>query len=298
MSVARSLLNAWLRRVERPHLARAKDPQRLRRSFELKARLFLHGPRGATREEGTLEHGGRQVPALHVRAREAGEGPVVLYLHGGGYVFGSPRTHAAMLATLSREARCRVVLPDYAKAPDRAFPAAVEDALCAYRALEAEPGGVILGGDSAGGGLALAILGEIVRLGLRRPRGLFAFSPLTDMTFSGASLRENAACDAVLPAERAGEMAEMYLAGHDPADPRASPLFAGFAGAPPVWLCVGDTEILRDDARRMAERLRAQGVEVQLREHHDLPHVWPLFHNVLPEGRATLREVAGWIRSL
>ena len=298
MSLMRPLLNLWLRLTEKTHLARAEDPETLRRSFEKKARFFFYGPRGAVYDEGALEHEGRTVPVLHVEAQEADDGPVILYFHGGGYVFGSPRTHAAMLARLSRETKLRTVLPDYAKAPERPFPAALDDALAAYRALEWHEEGIVLGGDSAGGGLALALLGEITRLGLPQPRGVFTFSPLADMTFSGESLVENAKSDVVLPAGRAREMVEMYMADHDPEDPRATPLNAGFKGACPVWIVVGDTEILRDDAVRMARHLRGEGVEVHDRVERGLPHVWPLFHNLLPEGRATLRDLGVWIRSL
>ena len=115
------------------------------------------------------------------------------------------------------------------------------------------------------------------------------------MTYSGASFQTNAAADVILPAERAAEMAQMYLDGHDAMDPLVSPLFADFAGAPPVWLTVGDTEILLDDTRRLYANMKKQGVDVQMHIEHDLPHVWPIFHHLLPEGRATLDGLAGWI---
>jgi acetyl esterase/lipase len=128
--------------------------------------------------------------------------------------------------------------------------------------------------------------------------GVFAFSPLTDVTYSGSSVTENAARDCVLSATRIGEMLEMFLGTHDPRDPRASPLFGQFTGAPPVWMTVGDTEILRDDTLRMQAALVAQGVQSTTTVKPDHPHVWPIFHNVLPEAGETLRDLAGWIRSL
>ncbi|MET4104165.1 monoterpene epsilon-lactone hydrolase [Roseovarius sp. MBR-78] len=296
MSLARPLLNAWLRLTEKRRLTREQDPVALRRSFEVKARLFFHAPRGT----GFARESIAGVPVQWVAARGVarGAGPVILYFHGGGYVFGSSDTHRAMLGLLSSETGLPACLPDYRLAPEHPFPAAVEDGLAVWRALAARPGGVILGGDSAGGGLALAVLAEGLRQGLPPPRGLFAFSPLTDLTFSGESLRQNARADVMLPASRAEEIATLYLQGAAADDPRASPLLADFTGAPPVWLVVGDTEILRDDTRRMAARLRAQGVAVAERIEGDLPHVWPIFHNILPEARASLRDVAGWIRSL
>lgn len=292
MSLARGPLNAWLRLTEKPRLARETDVLALRHGFESRARLFLHAPLSARFREDTLG----DLSCLWID--EPRPGPLILYLHGGAFVMGSPRTHRAMMAWLAREAACPVCLPRYRLAPEAAFPAAPQDALSAYRTVAGCPGGVVLGGDSAGGGLALVLLAQILDQGLPKPLGLFAFSPLTDLTFSGGSVARNAHADAMLPASRARETAEIYLQGADPTDPRASPLFADFTGAPPVWLTAGDTEILLDDTRRMADTLRHQGADVTERIAHDLPHVWPMFHNILPEARATLRHLARWIRSL
>lgn len=296
MSLARRLLNPWLRLTEKRRLSREIDPAALRRAFEAKARLFFHAPRGTAFARGRIA----DVPVQWVAARGVARaaGPLILYFHGGGYVFGSSDTHRALLGRLSAETGLPACLADYRLAPEHPFPAAFEDAVAVWQELADRPGGVILGGDSAGGGLALAVLGEILRQGLPRPVALFAFSPLTDFTLSGESLRANAACDVILPAERAPETAELYLQGEPSDDLRASPLFANFTGAPPVWLTAGDTEILLDDTRRMAARMRAQGVAVTETIEHDLPHVWPFFHGVLPEGRATLHALGGWIRSL
>ena len=167
-----------------------------------------------------------------------------------------------------------------------------------YRAMMDRPGGVMLGGDSAGGGLVLALLSEICRLDLRRPLGVFALSLLTDMTYSGDSVIRQAEADVILPAHRTSDMTGFYLGDGDPLDPRASPLFATFKDAPPVWICAGDTEILLDDTRRMAEHLRGSDVAVTEVIARDLPHVWPMFHNILPEARSTLREIAAWVNSL
>ncbi|MBS0125530.1 alpha/beta hydrolase fold domain-containing protein [Thetidibacter halocola] len=291
MSVRLWLLNLWLRTWEKPFLRRADDPVRLRKSFETKARLYFHGPSLPRRWEHL-----DGVPALRVGPQRPG-GAAILYFHGGGYVFGSPLTHAAMLARLSKDTGLPAILPHYRLAPEHPHPAAIEDAVKAYRAQVAQ-GPVILGGDSAGGGLALALLAEILAQDLPTPLGVFAFSPLTDLGFSGASVTANVQSDVVLPVERIGDAARMFLDGQDPLDPRASPLFADFFGAPPVWLTASDTEFLLDDTRRMAARLRARGVTVTERIERDHPHVWPIFHAVLPEARATLRDLAAWITSL
>lgn len=295
MSVTRPILNAWLRWTEKPHMRRASKVN-LRNSFENKSRFYFHPPRGTSFVDANLG----DIPAHWTWALGVGreDGPLILYFHGGGFVFGSPRTHRAMLARLSKEAGMPAALVKYRLAPETPFPGAFEDCLAAYKAVMDRPGGVVLGGDSAGGALALAVLAEVTRAGLTPPKGCFALSPVVDLTFAGESMERNAKAEVVLPAERAEEMIDWYLDGADPRDPKASPLFASFKGAAPVWICAGDTEILLDDTKRMAAHLRGEGVEVTEVIEHDLPHVWPIFHNLLPEGRKTLADLGQWIRSL
>ena len=154
---------------------------------------------------------------------------------------------------------------------------------------------IILGGDSAGGGLALALLHVLIADGQPLPAGVFCLSPLTDLTFSGKSWAFNAEKEVLLPAERASELVGMYLGENDATDPRASPLFCDFTGAPPVYFTVGDSEILLDDTLRMAEILRQCGVDVSCDVAQGLPHVWPLFQGLLPEADATLVQISDWI---
>jgi acetyl esterase/lipase len=296
VSLRARLLSGWLRQTEKRILARTEHPKTLRRHMERSARIFFRPPPGAVFNDTEL--GEAHLGAVRVTPPEIQDGPLVLYFHGGGYLFGSPRTHRAMLAHVAARTGMSAVLPRYRLAPEHPFPAAPDDAMAAYRAVMDHPGGVILGGDSAGGGLALVLLAQICALGLRQPLGTFCFSPLTDMTFSGGSIISNARADALLPAHRAKDMAQMYLQGGDDADPRASPLFAEFMGAGPVWITVSDTEILLDDARRMADRLMVQGIDVTCVIERDLPHVWPLFHGLIPEAGQTLAELTGWITSL
>lgn len=279
-------LNFWLRLHEKPRLARMTDAPRARARLEAVSRLLSPPPLAAR----AASLGG--VPALRI----PGGPPVILWLHGGAYCLGSPRTHAAMAGALARRAGAGAVLPDYRLAPEHPFPAAIDDTVAAYRALAAETDGpIVIGGDSAGGGLALALLHEILRGGLPRPACLVAFSPWTDLTGSGESLGTLASLDALLPAERLPEIAAAYLGGADPRDPRASPLFGGFEGAPPVLIQASASEILRDDATRMADRLRADGAPVTLELDDAVPHVWQLFHNWLPEASAALDRAAAFI---
>lgn len=295
MSFVRPVLNTWLRLTEKPFLQRATDVPAIRRSFEQKAKLYFRPPKHSVFSDVTLA--GRA--STRVRAPQSGQsGTTIFYVHGGAYMFGSPHTHKAMLARLCRNGGFEAVLPSYRLAPEHPFPAALEDVIAAYVAWRQNNENVVIGGDSAGGGLALALLAETARLGLAPPRGTFVLSPLADMTGSAPSLMSNSASDVILPSNRLAEVAQMYLSDADPADPRASPLFADFHGAPPVWITVSDTEILLDDSRRMAARLEEQGVSTQLKIEQNVPHAWPIFQTFLPEARATLSELALWITRL
>ena len=298
MSVLRPLLNGYLRVVEQRKLARTRDVHKIGRDFAKTARLLFRAPRGTQITRSRLVGAGE---GLRVTPAQTRSDLVVFYIHGGGFVFGSPDTHGAMLGALAQRLGAVAVFPYYRLAPEAPFPAAIEDVAAAYQALldsGVSAQNIIIGGDSAGGALAFNLLSRLCAGSGPLPRALFAFSPLTDFLHEGASFRENAAREAVLPAAQAGLMAEMYLAGADPRDPDISPLLASYPGAPPVWITVGSTEILRDDARRMAAHLRDQGVSASLEEEHDLPHVWPIFHNTLPEARVTLDALAAWITQL
>ena len=279
--------------LTRPSLARQRDPRAARAHFERMARRFCRLPPRSLILEA--EEGG--VPGLWISNQPQDSG-VILYFHGGAYLMGSPRTHAALAAALAQRTGARVFVAQYRLAPEHPFPAAFEDALAAYDGLIRRghrPESVVLGGDSAGGGLALALLGHLCRAG-RVPAGLFAFSPWTDLTFSGASLVTNASRDQVLPAHRLTETRAQILGGARPADaddPRLSPLYATFPAPPPVLIHAAETEILRDDAQRMRGRL--PGAEIRIAG--DLPHVWPMLHGWLPEADGTLDHTARFILS-
>lgn len=298
MSFRLKVLNVWLRQVERRRMARACDAPALRKLLEGQAKLFFHAPRGVSRSWIKL---GDDIDALALGPRGANADRIILYIHGGGFVFGSPNTHAAMVAQLAQRVGARAILPRYRLAPEAPFPAAIDDVEAAWDALMAQgvdPKNIVLGGDSAGGALAFSLLGQLCAKGRPTPAGVFGFSPLADLSYSSASFRENAAREVVLPAERASEMRDMYLKGHDCTDPRVSPVHAHFKDAPPVWLTVGDTEILRDDAHALGAKLQEGGAVAELHETQGRPHVWPLLHALLPEARETLDDVAGWIRRL
>lgn len=241
------------------------------------------------------------VPALSARIAQGAPGDAaVLYLHGGAYAAGSPLTHWTLYARLARMSGVEHLALAYRRAPEHPFPAALEDAQTAWDALVARglsPGRIVIAGDSAGGGLGLALLARLCARGTP-PAGLLAFSPWTDLTGSGASVRDNAARDSMLPASRLAMTAELYLQGAPATDPGASPLYAAYPGCPPVHLQHSETEILRDDTLRMADRLRRFGAEVTVQSWPDCPHVWQMFHGWIPEARAALEDAAAAIRRM
>lgn len=295
MSIRKHLVNLWLRTVERRRFQNAKTPQRFREMLAFQAKWFFYGPKGTKITKGTLG----TIPTLNVTAGEYDPLRVILYFHGGGFVFGSPETHGAMVAQLSARLKARAILPRYRLAPEAVFPAAVDDAMTAWKALietGIDPQNIVLGGDSAGGALAFGLIAQLSAKGAAMPGAVFGFSPLADLTYSGGSITTNAKREALLPAHRTDELAEMFLAGQPANDPRCSPLFGTFENAPPAWITVGDTEILLDDARRLVEKMRGFGGDVTYVECQDLPHVWPIMHNILPEARETLDDLAAWIR--
>lgn len=226
------------------------------------------------------------------------DGPVLLFLHGGGYFACSPRTHRSITCALARTGLL-VFAPDYRLAPEHPFPAAVEDATAAYRGLlkRAAPGRIVVAGDSAGGGLAAALLVALKQAGLPMPAGAALFSPWTDLAGTGASLKANAKRDAMFTGEGIEELAKLYLQGADPREPTASPLYADWSGMPPLLIHVGSSEVLFDDSVRLAARARAAGVPVELRSWPVVPHIFPLMHKALPEGRTSMREVAAFLHA-
>jgi acetyl esterase/lipase len=235
---------------------------------------------------------------LHASDRPlTGLARVVLFLHGGGYFFCSPKTHRQLAIALAKAASAPCYALDYRLAPEAPFPAAVEDAIAAYRWLAAEhpSAEIVLAGDSAGGALALVTAIAARDQALRPASAVITFSPWTDLAVTGASVEDNARTCVMFKPDGIRAAAKLYLNGADPCDPRASPLYADLAGLPPLFLTVSNHETLRDDGLRLAERARAAGVNVTLTIADRLPHVWPLFVRLLPEARASLADVATFL---
>lgn len=223
----------------------------------------------------------------------------VLYLHGGGYFFCSPRTHRSITGGLARAGLARVFVPDYRLAPEHPFPAAPEDALVAYRQLLSDgisARTIVVAGDSAGGGLTLALLLALREAGDPLPGGAILFSPWTDLAVTGATVTYHADRDVMFDGSGLRSAAALYLGGAAADDWRASPLYGEFHGLPPLFVQASDSEVLLDDARRVVDKAREAGVEVTFKIWPSLPHAWQIFAPFLPEARAALREAGEFIR--
>lgn len=252
-------------------------------------------PEGTRVTETTL--GG--VPALDVAVPSvADDAGVLLYLHGGGYVIGAASTGVPLTAALAARAGLRALSLDYRIAPEHLFPAAVDDALAAYRALldYNDPARVVLAGDSAGGGLALATLLAARDAGLPLPAGVVAFSGWFDLSLSGASLTGKESVDPVFDAADIQEYANEYLPeGADPNAPLASPLLGDLRGLPPLLLQVGSYEVLLDDSTGLAARAAAADVEVTLEVYPGSAHVFQHHHATEPAAARAMDSAAAFL---
>jgi monoterpene epsilon-lactone hydrolase len=239
-------------------------------------------------------------PAEWLRPPSAVPGRVVLYLHGGGYVIGSPRSHRHLAAAIAGAAGASALLLDYRLAPEHPFPAAVEDATAAYRWLldqATAPEHIVIAGDSAGGGLTVATVLALREARVPLPAGGVCISPWLDLTCSGASYATKAAADPIVRRAGVEEMARAYLGATPPRTPLASPLFADLRGLPPLLIHVGSDEVLLDDAVQLAERAKAAGVDATLEIYDRMIHVWHWFLPMLDEAQTAVEAIGRFVRS-
>ena len=225
--------------------------------------------------------------------------PCVLYLHGGGYVLCSPATHRELMARLAVASGARVIGIDYRLAPEHPFPAALDDSLAAYRALlraGVPPERLVLGGDSAGGGLCLAAMAELGRTSEPLPAAALLLSPWVDLACTGPTIEQNAPYD-YLSRRLLESYAAHYLHGADPRNPKASPLYAKLAGLPPLLVHTGGAEALLWENRELAARARAAGVVITHRVMAGMIHAWHGFARFLPEGRHAIAELGEFVRA-
>ncbi|WP_043838995.1 alpha/beta hydrolase [Muricoccus aerilatus] len=225
---------------------------------------------------------------------------VILFLHGGGYVSGSVASHRHMIAQAGREAGARTLALGYRLAPEHPFPAALDDVLAAYRWLLVQgiaPGNIVIAGESAGGGLALATLVSLRDAGDPLPGRVWCSSPWVDLSMTGETMETKAAQDPLISKAYLKELAGLYLHGQDPCGPCTSPLYADLRGLPPMLIQVGSAETLLADSLRLAAVAGAADVRVTLQVWPHMIHAWHLFYQQLAPGRRSLAEFGAFARA-
>ncbi len=271
----------------------SQSPAEHRKSFD--AFVTRPYPPDVTARELTI--GG--VGALELAVAGNATDPVVLYFHGGGYVVGSARTGAHLAAELGRRTGGRAISVDYRLAPEHPYPAAAEDGVAVYAGLLAagtDPRRVVVAGDSAGGGLAIAALLAARERNLPQPAAVAVFSPWADITRSGTSMRTKEEADPLFDYDTIGWYADRYLPDGDRSVPLASPVFATLTGLPPLLIQAGSHEVLIDDAVRLAANAARDDVDVALQVTGGVPHVFQLHFGALDEADEALGEAARFFR--
>jgi acetyl esterase/lipase len=239
------------------------------------------------------------VPAEFLVAPGAADDRVVLYLHGGGYVIGSIKSHRYLMQNISRHSGAKTLGLDYRLAPENPFPAAVEDATKAYQWLLAQgykAKNIAIAGDSAGGGLTLATLVNLRDKGIELPAAGVLISPWADLTGDAEAVKTRADIDPMVKPEGLYSLGEKYLNGVDAKTPLASPVFADITGLPPLCIHVGGREILYDDSITIADKARAAGVEVELLDEPELFHVWHAFAPMLEEAQDAVEKIGAFLQ--
>ena len=270
----------------------------VREAFERTALTPL--PRGTRIQAVSESHGYGEVTGLWITAPDADPAAgAVLYLHGGGFVSGSLRTHRHLAAAISVSTGLPVLLLDYRLAPEHPFPAASDDALAAYHWLRDQGHAadrIAVMGDSAGGLLTATLLGDLTRARAPMPGAAVLFSPFLDLTCATLEARDALCRDPYIPPARAREVAAVYAGGHPLDHPRLSVFRGSKRRWPPMLVQVGGAECLLGDSERMAETVRAAGGHCELQVWPGQVHVFPAFYPVIPEGRLAIGYVGEFVR--
>ena len=252
-------------------------------------------PEGVTYSE--VDAGG--IPSIWAVPAKGADDRVLEYLHGGGDVMGSAETHRLLAGHLANAIGCRVLDVDDRLAPESPHPGPVEDSVKAYRWLLDQgylPDHIAISGDSAGGGLTLATLLKLRADGLPQPAAAVPLSPWTDMEATGETMKTNADRDVLIPVDGLKGMTDLFLGGSDPRHPLASPLHGDYQGVCPLYIQVGGDELLLDDARRVADRARDQGVEVQIDVFPEMQHVFQMAAGNMPEADDAVGRIGAYLR--
>ncbi len=287
----RGISAAILRRYD----AQSLDIERVRRQTELLGKLQLTAF-GVSVDKDTVNG----LHAEWLRPKHRIDGKLLLYLHGGAYIVGGCDMHRHLVSHIARAARIQALVPEYRLAPEHKFPAAVDDAVAVYLSvlrMGIKACDVIVAGDSAGGGLAVAMLLSLRDAGVALPAAAVLLSPFLDATGSGASMRTRAELDPWFKAEQLPVISGHYCEAHQQRFPLVSPVFADVEGLPPMLIQVGDHEILLSDSERFTDLLIAAGSDVQLEVWPEMFHVFQMFVGKMPEARQAIKAMGDYIQS-
>lgn len=294
MSIRASLMRFLLKHTVKKQFDNFDDVPALREQMAASARLNPRVPESIAVTATSIEG----VPVEWISAADAEQDKVLVYFHGGGYVFGGLDSHRDIAWRLGQASGIRVLNVDYRLAPEHPFPAALDDATRCYRWLLDEgisPERIAVGGDSAGGGLAVALLLNLRNLGLPMPAGCILISPWTDLSVSGDSVSANAAIDPMLSGEVLDRMAAYYLGDRDRKAPLASPLFGELSGLPPMLVQVGTHEVLQSDAQRLVDKVNAAGGKAVIEIWPKMFHVFQVFAARVPEGKDAIAKLGSFV---
>lgn len=291
----RKLMFQVVRLLVKPSLS-GRVPVKLQRTWGHTIGLSLLGPKGATYRQHDC--GGVPVMAIETSQQAAGRG--VFYLHGGAYVMGGYGSHRKLAAAVGDAARARVWLPDYRLAPEHPHPAALDDALAVYKTLlekGQDPARLSIVGDSAGGGLALALALTLRDANLPLPASLVLISPWVDLGLGGDTISTHTKRDPMVSIGWLRWAINAYCRNIEPAEPACSPLFADLTGLPPILIQVGSEEILLSDALRLHERAQAAGLHCELNRFDGLWHVFQLHYGLLKDANQAVGEIGQFIQA-
>ncbi len=294
MSIRATLISLVMARTIRPLFDSIEDVGGFREKLSKAAGLNPGLPERVSVTKDVIAG----VPCEWLRIEPSRPARVLMYLHGGGYVSGGADSHRNLAWRLAEAASMSVLLVEYRLAPEHPFPAGLEDATACYRQLLEQGYGaddIAVGGDSAGGGLTLALLLNLKNLGLPLPDRGILLSPWLDLSMSGDSLVSNASSDVMLTPKALRTCAALYLGQRDSQAPLASPLFGDLRGLPPLLVHASTTEVLLSDAERLVHMVEAQGGDIQLSLWKKMPHVFQVFAGRIPEGQEAIRQLGEFL---
>ncbi|MEZ0151861.1 MAG: alpha/beta hydrolase [Candidatus Reddybacter sp.] len=292
-SLRSQILAPIMRMTMKKKLGKSGDPAKEREFLDKMSGMTSRRPLGKYDVVGG-------VPGEWQQATLGSSDNVILYLHGGAFVIGSPASHRDMVGAIADAAQARAFIVDYRLAPETLFPGAVEDAVAAYKGLLAngeKAEKIIIAGDSAGGGLTMSTLVALRDEGIELPAGAVCISPWADLTFTGDSMIVKDKVDAMLSRDSLSWFAGLYLAGQDAADPKASPIFADLSGLPPLLIQVGSNEVLLDDAIRLNKAMKKAGGDATLEVWDGQMHVWHLMATIVPEGKHAVNVIGSFVKT-